>query len=114
VNNDSVWNSWPQSDDPKHDEHDSMLVWIGGAFDPEGYDFNGINRALRCARLCVLPILRPNPKREIEAAATSPLGYRLRQDYSNRIMASRLFRPKPCRVARERSGRCIPLMHKTR
>jgi hypothetical protein len=41
-----------------------MLVWIGGAFDPEGYDFNGINRALRCARLCVLPILRPNPKRE--------------------------------------------------
>ncbi|MEJ0005991.1 MAG: plasmid pRiA4b ORF-3 family protein [Steroidobacteraceae bacterium] len=33
--------------DPKHDEHESMLTWIGGAFDPEGFDLNAINRALR-------------------------------------------------------------------
>ena len=32
---------------PKHDEHESMLTWIGGAFDPEGFDLNAINRALR-------------------------------------------------------------------
>jgi hypothetical protein len=33
--------------DPKHDEHDSMLTWIGGAFDPEGFDLHAINRTLR-------------------------------------------------------------------
>jgi Plasmid pRiA4b ORF-3-like protein len=33
--------------DPKHEEHDNMLTWIGGAFDPEGFDLNAINRALR-------------------------------------------------------------------
>ena len=33
--------------DPKHEEHASMLVWIGGAFDPEGFDLNAINRILR-------------------------------------------------------------------
>jgi hypothetical protein len=33
--------------DPKHEEHDSLLVWIGGAFDPEGFDLNAINRTLR-------------------------------------------------------------------
>jgi Plasmid pRiA4b ORF-3-like protein len=33
--------------DPKHEEHDSMLVWTGGAFDPEGFDLNAINRTLR-------------------------------------------------------------------
>lgn len=36
--------------DPKHEEHDSMLVWIGGAFDPEGFDLNEINRTLRYGR----------------------------------------------------------------
>jgi len=36
--------------DPKHEEHDSMLVWIGGAFDPEGFDLNAINRTLRQGR----------------------------------------------------------------
>lgn len=30
--------------DRKHEEHDSMLEWIGGAFDPEGFDLNAINR----------------------------------------------------------------------
>ena len=32
---------------PKHPEHESMLSWIGGAFDPEGFDLNMINRTLR-------------------------------------------------------------------
>jgi hypothetical protein len=36
--------------DPKHDEHESMLTWIGGAFDPEGFDLNTINRTLRFGR----------------------------------------------------------------
>ena len=33
--------------DPKHEEHEHMLIWIGGAFDPEGFDLNAINRTLR-------------------------------------------------------------------
>jgi len=33
--------------DPAHEEHDSVLTWIGGAFDPEGFDLNAINRTLR-------------------------------------------------------------------
>jgi hypothetical protein len=33
--------------DPKHEEIDSMLTWIGGAVDSEGFDLNAINRALR-------------------------------------------------------------------
>jgi hypothetical protein len=33
--------------DPKHEEHESMLTWIGGAFDPGGFDLNAINRALQ-------------------------------------------------------------------
>lgn len=32
---------------PKHPEHESLLIWIGGAFDPEGFDLNAINRTLR-------------------------------------------------------------------
>lgn len=35
--------------DPKNDEHDSFLTWVGGAFDPEGFDLNVINRMLRFA-----------------------------------------------------------------
>jgi hypothetical protein len=37
--------------DPKHDEHDQMLAWVGGVFDPEGFDLNAINRALRFGAL---------------------------------------------------------------
>lgn len=37
--------------DPKHDEHDAMLVWVGGAFDPDGFDINCVNRELRRRRL---------------------------------------------------------------
>ena len=32
---------------PKHPEHKSMLAWVGGVFDPEGFDLNAINRILR-------------------------------------------------------------------
>lgn len=37
--------------DPGHEEHDSTLVWVGGAFDPEGFDINCVNRELRRLRL---------------------------------------------------------------
>jgi len=31
----------------EHPEHDETLTWIGGAFDPESFDVNLANRALR-------------------------------------------------------------------
>jgi hypothetical protein len=38
--------------DPKHKEYGQSLLWAGGgAFDPEGFDLNAVNRALRRARL---------------------------------------------------------------
>ena len=37
--------------DPNHEGHDSMLIWVGGAFDPEGFDINSANRELRRLRL---------------------------------------------------------------
>ncbi len=33
--------------DPKHEEHEEMLEWIGGAFDPEAFDLDEVNQALR-------------------------------------------------------------------
>jgi Plasmid pRiA4b ORF-3-like protein len=32
--------------DPDHPDHDEMLDWIGGAFDPEAFDLGAVNRAL--------------------------------------------------------------------
>ncbi|MBI4769314.1 MAG: plasmid pRiA4b ORF-3 family protein [Chloroflexi bacterium] len=32
---------------PKHPEHDSMLEWVGGEFDPAAFDLEETNRALR-------------------------------------------------------------------
>ncbi len=32
---------------PTHPEHKNMLAWVGGVFDPEGFDLNAINRILR-------------------------------------------------------------------
>ena len=29
---------------PEHEEHESLLVWVGGAFDPRGFDINSVNR----------------------------------------------------------------------
>lgn len=32
---------------PKHDEHDEMIAWLGGEFDPEEFDLEAINEDLR-------------------------------------------------------------------
>jgi hypothetical protein len=32
---------------PKHPEHESMLEWIGEAFDPEKFDINEVNESLK-------------------------------------------------------------------
>jgi hypothetical protein len=32
--------------DPTHEEHTSMLIWAGGAFDPKAFDLAEINRRL--------------------------------------------------------------------
>jgi hypothetical protein len=32
--------------DPRHEEHERYLEWVGGAFDPETLDVEGINRKL--------------------------------------------------------------------
>lgn len=37
--------------DPAHEGHAESLEWIGGVFDPNGFDLNSVNRALRRARL---------------------------------------------------------------
>lgn len=33
--------------DPAHPEHEEMLEWAGGAFDPEAFDLTAVNRKLR-------------------------------------------------------------------
>jgi hypothetical protein len=33
--------------DPQHENHEEMLEWGGGEFDPEGFDLNVVNRELR-------------------------------------------------------------------
>jgi Plasmid pRiA4b ORF-3-like protein len=33
--------------DPEHPEHEEMLEWIGGAFDPEAFDLDEVNVALQ-------------------------------------------------------------------
>jgi hypothetical protein len=37
--------------DPRHEAHVDNLRWIGGVFDPEGFDLNAVNSAMRRARL---------------------------------------------------------------
>ncbi len=32
--------------DPDHEEHDERVTWVGGFFDPEGFDANAVNREL--------------------------------------------------------------------
>lgn len=32
---------------PRHREHEDMLRWCGGAFDPKGFDLNSVNAALQ-------------------------------------------------------------------
>jgi hypothetical protein len=36
--------------DPKHEEHEEMREWIGGDFDPEAFDLDEVNEALRHIR----------------------------------------------------------------
>lgn len=33
--------------DPDHEEHDQILTWVGGHFDPDSFDANAVNRLLR-------------------------------------------------------------------
>jgi hypothetical protein len=33
--------------DPKHEQHDEKLEWIGGEFDPEAFDLETVNDCLR-------------------------------------------------------------------
>ena len=33
--------------DPNHEEHDMYLEWVGGEFDPEAFDLEAVNKALR-------------------------------------------------------------------
>lgn len=33
--------------DPEDEEYETTMIWLGGAFDPEGFDINGVNRCLR-------------------------------------------------------------------
>lgn len=33
--------------DPKHPEHDDMIEWVGGGFDPEAFNLDWINQRLR-------------------------------------------------------------------
>jgi hypothetical protein len=37
--------------DPRHEEHDDMLSWCGGGFDPREFDIELVNRKLRRLRL---------------------------------------------------------------
>jgi hypothetical protein len=32
--------------DPQHPEHDEMLEWVGGPFDPEAFDLDEVNQEL--------------------------------------------------------------------
>jgi hypothetical protein len=36
--------------DPEHEEHEEMLEWVGGAFDPEAFDLNATDKAVRAVR----------------------------------------------------------------
>ncbi len=36
--------------DPQHPEHDEMLEWVGGDFDPEAFDLAGTNQQLKQIR----------------------------------------------------------------
>jgi hypothetical protein len=32
---------------PRHPEHEDMVEWIGGEFDPKAFDLRGVNGALQ-------------------------------------------------------------------
>jgi len=33
--------------DPDHPQHEELLAWIGGSFDPEAFDADEVNRRLK-------------------------------------------------------------------
>jgi Plasmid pRiA4b ORF-3-like protein len=35
---------------PEHEEYESTITWLGGRFDPEGFDVNAVNRSLSSRR----------------------------------------------------------------
>jgi hypothetical protein len=37
-------------DDRQHEQHEDMVRWIGGVFDPKGFDLNRVNRDWKYAR----------------------------------------------------------------
>lgn len=37
-------------EDPEHEEHEEMLEWLGGPFDPEAFDLDSTNKAVRAVR----------------------------------------------------------------
>ena len=37
--------------DPAHEEHDAMLEWCGGTFDPTAFDVEAVNETLRRFKL---------------------------------------------------------------
>jgi hypothetical protein len=37
-------------EDPEHDEHEDMLQWLGGPFDPEAFDLKSTDKAVRAIR----------------------------------------------------------------
>lgn len=34
-------------EDPSHEEHESMMEWVGGGFDPDAFDLHRVNKYLR-------------------------------------------------------------------
>jgi hypothetical protein len=58
--------------DPDHDEHEEMLEWIGGSFDPESFSFAAVNQRLpqmfRSARKPAAKRVAPKPKRALDGA----------------------------------------------
>ena len=49
--------------DPKHPEHDEMLEWVGGKFDPEAFDLRGINGMLELFRAALIREVRRGGER---------------------------------------------------
>jgi hypothetical protein len=37
--------------DPDHEEHESMLTWVGGSFDPDAFDAGEFEHRLQLGRL---------------------------------------------------------------
>ncbi len=43
--------------DPKHEEHESVLEWIGGEFDPDAFDMKFINKKTQDSEIVIfLPV----------------------------------------------------------